>query len=123
MTSSSRETAAVELNGANVTVYRPTEAQWVRLMRISETVSRNSSTPGPVTVKAVLLFDKIVASLFVEQAEWDEVEEALATGAISEEFYLQFLQRMSAAFGLELQLEEPAPPRRPTKRAAASRRR
>lgn len=117
-TSSDRETAQIELAGRTVTVYRPTEGQWVRLMRVSETVSRNAEESGPVTVKAVLLFDKILASLFAEQDEWDVIEEELATGAISEEFYLETLQRVANAFGIPLQLEEETGPKRPTKRAA-----
>lgn len=120
--SNDRETAQIELAGRTVTVFRPTEGQWVRLMRVSETVSRNAQESGAVTVKAVLLFDKILASLFAEQDEWDLIEEELATGAISEEFYLETPKKVANAFGIPLQVEEERPATRPTKRAAAAKR-
>lgn len=99
-----------------VEIYRPDERQMVGLLRLLEAVDR-----GGDPARQILLFERMVASLFTEQRVWDRFEEANIEGAVTWAVYGDFVRSIIQHFYPNAQQAGPAEPA--TRRRASRARR
>lgn len=96
-------------------LWKPYENQLTAMLRMTEALER-----GQGGAREVIMFETMVASLFVEQTDWDDFEMVRMAGKVNDSAYGDFIQAVIKGFYPQREAAQnngPAPTRRRAARA------
>lgn len=96
-------------------LWKPYENQLTALLRMTEALER-----GQGGAREVIMFETLVASLFVEQSDWDDFERVRMAGQVNDSAYGDFVQTVIKGFFPNRE-QAPTNGPAPTRRRAAAR--